>query len=218
MDTKTFRRSVMERALLDDEGDAQRLVEATLATLAERITAEEAHDLAAQLPQDLQGALAGGAGERFGYDELVRRVMVRADLDPDRAGVRTAAVLDVLRDAVTPGEWEDLLAQLPGVGDPVTDVAGRPPADPVAEDVLDTIAQRPRGDRWRRIGDAPEWTADSDDGMKRGFLRGTPGTFEARVYRRPTGPTGPPLELSHGPQVFDTAAAALDYAEAQLGG
>ena len=66
---------VCERTGLDRAGGEQ-AAQATLTTLAERITNEEAGHLASQLPQELQPPLEspGGTGEPFGADEFLRRV------------------------------------------------------------------------------------------------------------------------------------------------
>jgi len=97
------------------EDDAARLTRATLATLAERITGGEAQDLAAQLPAPLQTALisAHENAEAFSFEEFVKRTAERAGTDPDVAEVAVDAVFATLRDAVTPGEFDDVLSQLP---------------------------------------------------------------------------------------------------------
>ncbi|WP_406816127.1 DUF2267 domain-containing protein [Mycobacterium sp. M23085] len=97
------------------EGQAVALVRATLTTLAERITGGEARDLAAQLPGPLQDCLlpTEEEAEGFSFEEFVDRVAERSGLDPDVAETGVIAVMSTLRDAVTPGEFEDLLSQLP---------------------------------------------------------------------------------------------------------
>jgi uncharacterized protein (DUF2267 family) len=45
-------------------------------------------------------------------NEFVRRVAERGDVGPDEAA-GAAAVLITVRDAVTPGEFDDVLSQLP---------------------------------------------------------------------------------------------------------
>ena len=97
------------------EDDAARLTRATLATLAERITGGKAQDLAAQLPAPLQTALisAHENAEAFSFEEFVKRTAERAGTDPDVAEVAVDAVFATLRDAVTPGEFDDVLSQLP---------------------------------------------------------------------------------------------------------
>jgi uncharacterized protein (DUF2267 family) len=95
--------------------EAEQLTFATLATLAERISGREARDLAAQLPKRLQDPLlpAYEEAEGFSFTEFVRRTAVRAGTDAAVAEVAVDAVLATLRDAVTPGEFDDVLSQLP---------------------------------------------------------------------------------------------------------
>ena len=93
----------------------EKLTRATLATLAERITGGEAQDLAAQLPGPLKTALTGAQenAEAFSFEEFVERTAERAGTDVDVAEVAVIAVFATLRDAVTPGEFDDVLSQLP---------------------------------------------------------------------------------------------------------
>jgi uncharacterized protein (DUF2267 family) len=95
------------------EGEAVALTRATLATLAERISGGEARDLAAQLPGPLQDALlpTKEEAEAFSFDEFVRRVAERSGHVTSESDV--IAVMATLRDAVTPGEFDDVLSQLP---------------------------------------------------------------------------------------------------------
>lgn len=94
---------------------AERLTRATLATLAERITGGEARDLASQLPLPLQNPLLGAReeAEPFSFEEFVRRTAQRAETDPGVAELAVEAVMLTLRDAVTPGEFDDVVSQLP---------------------------------------------------------------------------------------------------------
>ena len=95
--------------------EAEKLTSAALETLAERITGGEARDLAAQLPMPLQDALlpASEEAEGFSFKEFVRRTAERAGMDASVAEIAVDAVLVTLRDAVTPGEFDDVLSQLP---------------------------------------------------------------------------------------------------------
>jgi uncharacterized protein (DUF2267 family) len=95
-----------------DESEA--LVHATLRVLAQRLNADEANDLRAQLPGPLQGDLIPPEPEAqsFGSDEFVQRVARMAHLPEDEARKGMVAVLATTRDAVSPGEFDDVLAQL----------------------------------------------------------------------------------------------------------
>ena len=96
-------------------GDAADLTRATLATLAERISGGEARDLAAQLPAPLQDALLPTTeeAEAFSFEEFVNRVAERTRHGSIVSETAVEAVLATLRDAVTPGEFDDVLSQLP---------------------------------------------------------------------------------------------------------
>ena len=93
----------------------ERIEHATLQTLTDRISGGEAQDLAAQLPARLQGDLrpAREEAQAFGVDEFVRRVAERGTSVRTRARTGAAAVLTTVREAVTPGEFDDVLSQLP---------------------------------------------------------------------------------------------------------
>ena len=106
MDDQTFTRTVARRAGLPPE-EAERIERATLRTLAAGISGGEAQDLPSQLPGPLQDALrpTREEAESFDVEEFVRRV---AD---GTSGV--AAVLPTLREALTPGDFDDVASQLP---------------------------------------------------------------------------------------------------------
>lgn len=105
---------VHHRAEMASENEAVRAIRATLQTLGERLFGGEPGDLAAQLPQEIGAYLAMGDGqERFGFDEFLKRVAKREGVDLPVATYHARVVVDVLKEAVTPGEIEDALAQLP---------------------------------------------------------------------------------------------------------
>jgi uncharacterized protein (DUF2267 family) len=94
--------------------EAESLVRATLRTLAERLSGGEAEDLRAQLPKQLQAELIPPQEEAqgFGVEEFARRVAARSGIDEADAGAGVVAALSVIRDAVSPGEFDDVLSQL----------------------------------------------------------------------------------------------------------
>jgi uncharacterized protein (DUF2267 family) len=114
MQYEEFIARVAENAAVSEE-DAATLTRATLATLAERISGGEAEDLAAQLPGPLKTALSSAHenAEAFSFEEFVERTAELAGTDVDVAEVAVVAVFDTLRDAVTPGEFDDVISQLP---------------------------------------------------------------------------------------------------------
>jgi uncharacterized protein (DUF2267 family) len=95
--------------------EAEVLTHAALQTLADRLTAGEAHDLGAQLPRGLQESLAPRyeKAEAFGLEEFVRRVGNRAGVDMSMAWHGMRAVLATLRGGVSAGEFQDVIGQLP---------------------------------------------------------------------------------------------------------
>jgi uncharacterized protein (DUF2267 family) len=108
-----FVHEVADRTGMNRE-EAESLVRATLRTLAERLSGGEAEDLRAQLPRELQAELIPSREEAqgFGVEEFVQKVAARSGLDETDAATGVDAVLSVIRDAVTPGEFDDVLAQL----------------------------------------------------------------------------------------------------------
>ena len=109
-----FIESVTQRAGLPREA-AGTLVHATLRVLAERLSGGEAEDLQAQMPKELKEDLAvpkQKPAESFGAAEFTRRVAERAGIDEAGAQIGAAAVLATIGDAVTPGEFDDVLSQL----------------------------------------------------------------------------------------------------------
>ena len=103
---------------------ATALTRATLTTLAERIDGGEARDLASQLPEGLR-AYAFGPGEtaeRFGCDVFVERVSGRADVEVTQAKDGVTAVFDVLREALPPDGYDDVVSQLPAEFGEVADL------------------------------------------------------------------------------------------------
>jgi uncharacterized protein (DUF2267 family) len=96
--------------------ESETLVHATLRVLAERLTAGEAYDLRAQLPGPHQGDLIPPEPEAQPYepDEFAGRVARLARVPEREAREGMVAVLATTRDAVSPGEFDDVLAQLGG--------------------------------------------------------------------------------------------------------
>jgi uncharacterized protein (DUF2267 family) len=69
-----------------------------------------------QLPIPLQNpllAVTEEEAEPFGLDEFIRRTAERSGLDRDKAEIGVYAVMSTLREAVTPGEFDDVISQLP---------------------------------------------------------------------------------------------------------
>jgi uncharacterized protein (DUF2267 family) len=104
----------------DDEALAWRVLRADLQVLRDRLTLDEAAQLAAQLPHMLRGVFyegfdPGRQPEKIrDADLFLARLAERAEL-PDTSGARpaAAAATRVLRRHIAEGEFDDVLAQLP---------------------------------------------------------------------------------------------------------
>ena len=109
-----FVKNVQEKAGCTEKEEALRAIQATLMTLAERLFDGEAEHLAAQLPHELQQYMEQPEDRKnFGVDEFVQRVGQREGTDPAQAEEHARAVIGVLCRAVSRGEIEDVLSQLP---------------------------------------------------------------------------------------------------------
>jgi uncharacterized protein (DUF2267 family) len=103
-----------------DERKAWRVLRAYLQVLRDRLTVDEAAQLAAQLPHLLRGVFYEGFDpgrqparirER---EQLLELLAERAELeDLDEAAEAAAAATRVMRRHVTEGEFDDVLSQLP---------------------------------------------------------------------------------------------------------
>jgi uncharacterized protein (DUF2267 family) len=118
MEYDEFLDLVVEEAGKATREEAERATKATLKALARRITAGEAEDIAAELPQPMRRWLLQDADERpepFGREEFLQRV-IAAELgviDEATAERHARAVFAALRRAISPKELHDALAQLP---------------------------------------------------------------------------------------------------------
>jgi uncharacterized protein (DUF2267 family) len=114
VDSQTFVRRIRELTGLDEE-HAERTVRATLVTLGTRIDPGEADDLAAQLPGSFAYCLRHeGRAERFPPSEFVRRIACVVPLSNEQTKKTTRAFFEVLGEAISEGELEDVLRQLGG--------------------------------------------------------------------------------------------------------
>jgi uncharacterized protein (DUF2267 family) len=118
MNYSEFLGQVQNRARLGTQEEAVRATRATLQTLGQRLAGGEPNNIAAQLPNEIGRYLKiSGASEgvRFGLDEFFERVRAHmgegTDL-PD-AVYHARVVMSVLKEALSPGEWRDMKAQLP---------------------------------------------------------------------------------------------------------
>lgn len=111
-----FIAQVKHRANLRTSGDAELATRATLETLAERLAGNEANNAAAQLPREIAQYLQhqyAGTGVRLSLDEFLQRISLREGVELPQAANHARAVMEVLTEAISPGEIEDIRTQLP---------------------------------------------------------------------------------------------------------
>lgn len=118
MDFDEFTGQVQNRLELPGTGETLRAIRATLTTLGERIQAGEAKDLAGALPMEINRyLLEAESGQRFDWDEFLDRVWEREQMsDPDDradAAYHARVIVDVMSDAVPPGEMQQVRDGLP---------------------------------------------------------------------------------------------------------
>jgi uncharacterized protein (DUF2267 family) len=110
-----FIKTLEQRLGVTGREDAESTAVSVLQALADRLTGGEADDLLAQLPEPLKKAIRVTAdADTMRYDEFVERIALELELPEDEARQRVRAVFSVLREAVTPGEFDDVFAQLDG--------------------------------------------------------------------------------------------------------
>jgi uncharacterized protein (DUF2267 family) len=106
-------KAVEERAATGDREEAERTLRVVLQALSDRLLGGEADDLLAQLPEPLKSEIRVTArADPMDPMEFVLRVADELDLPVEEARHRVRAVFGVLREAVTEGEFEDVLAEL----------------------------------------------------------------------------------------------------------
>lgn len=120
MDYESFTQKVVERANLDSSQEALAATDATLRTLAERISTSQAEAVAADLSSQIARSLTDGTeeeAESFSADEFLERVRERerdhADLDQSAAGLHAQAVLATLAEEADGDAWRGVRTQLP---------------------------------------------------------------------------------------------------------
>lgn len=120
MDFSRFVQRVQERSHTPSREASTMATISVLTTLSERISPGQRRNLSAQLPNELKPMfLSGEHQEGFGAREFVRRVKGRCGVDHDEAEALTQAVLGTLGEAITPGEIDDVAAELPREYDPL---------------------------------------------------------------------------------------------------
>jgi len=95
--------------------EAERVTEAVVATLGERLTGSSAEHLADQLPLPLANILedTDENGRSWGVDEFITHVAERVDEDDEAAETDARVVCTAISERISGGEMNKLLSQLP---------------------------------------------------------------------------------------------------------
>jgi uncharacterized protein (DUF2267 family) len=119
MTTQSFYRSVIDETGQMDRNAVKRGTAAVLHALRDRLTPEEARQAAAQLPRELkriwsEGDVPGRRPAKMHRKEFYERVKREAAIESVRdARFFTIAVFAALKAQLSPGEADDVMAQLP---------------------------------------------------------------------------------------------------------
>jgi uncharacterized protein (DUF2267 family) len=143
MEHREFIQITQREAALDADA-AERAAQATLTTLAERLSRGQARDLLQQLPAEMKPWLyTESAAEGFDVDEFLRRVAEREGVDAETAESHARAVFFALGRAVSDDEIADLADELPQDFEPLIAEAQRRFFEVMpAEEFLAKVAER----------------------------------------------------------------------------
>ena len=120
MNFDQFVGQVQHRLQLPDTGRALRAIRATLYTLGHRIPADNADDLVASLPVEIQWYMTGAVhehGQRFDWREFVDRVSNIERVDPPDAAYHARVVIDLVNEVVPASDFRQLRDMLPEAED-----------------------------------------------------------------------------------------------------
>jgi uncharacterized protein (DUF2267 family) len=113
MEYERFLDLVEERAEIEDRDEAARTAQVVLQALSDRLTGDEARDMLAQLPYQLKVAVTvTEAPTGWPPDAFVAWVAEKLQVSSEEARARIRAVFATLREALSAGEFQDILEQL----------------------------------------------------------------------------------------------------------
>ena len=105
---------VQDRARLGSEGEAMQAIRATLSALGTRLHGGEANDIAAQLPDGIAHFLTRAErNEPLTMRAFYEQVQEAEQVDFPEAVFHARVVMQVLEEAISGGEMQDIRAQLP---------------------------------------------------------------------------------------------------------
>jgi uncharacterized protein (DUF2267 family) len=124
-----FIKEVQTRGHMESRQEAEKAIQATFRTLAERLAGGEPRNLASQLPPELAQHLPYEGEETsnpFSLEGFLKRVNEKdGGVDQPRAVYHARMVMEVLQEAVTEGEMDDVRPQLPDEYAPLFEVGSQ---------------------------------------------------------------------------------------------
>jgi uncharacterized protein (DUF2267 family) len=136
--------SSVQRQIHTDPDTTDRVIRATLVTLAERLSKGQARDIRNQLPAELKPAMyTESDAEPIDLETFLARVAERAEADPNLALPYARAVFWTLGEALSEKEVRDLAAELPQQYRPLVAEAQHAAADVMpADEFIHRVADR----------------------------------------------------------------------------
>jgi uncharacterized protein (DUF2267 family) len=121
MQRKEFLNKVQDYGGLENADEALHMTEIFLSTLGEWLYRTEAHNMASQLPKEFQKfpfkeqdpEHTRAEVDSYPLEEFYNRIKGRADVTFKEAVKIAKAVAQALKEAVSPGEIENVLEELP---------------------------------------------------------------------------------------------------------
>jgi uncharacterized protein (DUF2267 family) len=114
VDYNQYIKLVKQRALFTGDEEVVTAVRAALEVLGQRLSEDEADELAALLPKEMKPYLRhSGAAETFRLNEFLARMAAKEGVEPALARYHARAILSLIAATVPTKELLDLLARLP---------------------------------------------------------------------------------------------------------
>jgi uncharacterized protein (DUF2267 family) len=127
MEYSQFLNQVQQQGQLNSMDEAEDAARTTFEVLARRLPGSEAAQLVPHLPPELAQYFSEEStspAEPFSLDEFFQRVNQDQGVDMPTASLHVRAVMDVLRESLTPEQFERLRSQLPGEFNSLFDTGG----------------------------------------------------------------------------------------------
>lgn len=96
------------------DSESENALRMFIRTLSKRLTSDEREDLASQLPAELQDdALQTEEVDKMQMEDMMHEMAESMEVDESRAKKHIMAAWQTLKDAISPGEIQNIRAQMP---------------------------------------------------------------------------------------------------------